>query len=244
MCTLKDAAERFMNKHGMMPCVFIDGVNLLASENEKVFLQLVSYAKEFANNRLVHIVMVSSEGSVMPILNKTSAMNRSACLIEVNDIPYSEALMYLRNGGIPDTISTKLVQYFGGRFVYLNSCVVLYKLLTKQGMSEDMIVNEIISLITDRRVAGQRKVIVTTPLANTMLAKVSDGDITESDLLDGATSDDQVLIEQCIKRLISTNVLRYNVKSKLMWHSQIEKSAFKRDTVTLIFRPCITKTIH
>ena len=62
----------------LMTCIFIEGVDLLAVENEKPFLRLISYAKEFANDRLLHIVMVSSEGTVMLILIKTSAMYRSA----------------------------------------------------------------------------------------------------------------------------------------------------------------------
>ena len=37
MCTLKEAAERFMYKHEMMPCIFIDGVDLLATEDERHF---------------------------------------------------------------------------------------------------------------------------------------------------------------------------------------------------------------
>ena len=112
MCALKHTAERFINKHGMMPCLFIDGVDLLAAQNKKV-LRLVSYAKEFANNRLLHIVMVSSEESVMPILNKTSAMNRLACLIEVGDILYPEAVTFLMSGGIAESTSTKLAQHLG-----------------------------------------------------------------------------------------------------------------------------------
>ena len=161
--------------------------------------------------------MVSTEGSVMPILNKTSAMNRSACIIKVNDIPYPEALMYLRNGGIPETISTKLAQYFGGRFVYLNSCVKLYKLLMKQGMLKDTILREIISRITDRRIDAQREVIITTPLADDVLSKVSDEDeMVVSNMLNGASSSNQKLIKQCIKRLILVNVLRYNVEGKVM----------------------------
>ena len=43
--------------------------------------------------------------------------------------------------------SEKLAQHIGGRFVYLNSCVVLYKLYFKQGMSDDDIVNMITSFI-------------------------------------------------------------------------------------------------
>ena len=194
-----------------------------------ITLGLLSYAKEFANNRLLHIVLVShNEGSVMPILNKTSAMNRSACLIEVTDVPYPEALAFLRNGGIPESTSTKLAQYFGGRFVYLNSCIELYKLMTEE-MLEDTPVREITSLITERRIAAQWEAILTTPLADDVLSKVSkEGELVVRDMLDDASPDDQKLIKQCINQLILANVLRYNIKGNVMWHSQIEKSTFEK----------------
>ena len=63
---LKDVAQRFTTKNNLMPCLFIDGVDLLAAADEDASLRLVSYAKEFANNRLMHIVLVSSKGSVIP----------------------------------------------------------------------------------------------------------------------------------------------------------------------------------
>lgn len=106
----------------------------------------------------------------MPILNKTSAMNRSACLIEVTDVPYPKAPAFLRNGGIPESTSTKLAQYFGGQFVYLNSCIKLYNLMTEE-MLEDMLVRAIFSLITERRIAAQWEAILTTPLADDLLSK-------------------------------------------------------------------------
>ena len=59
MRKLKYVAQRFESKHRMMPCIYIDGVDLLAAKNEEAFLRLISYAKEFANDRLLHIVVVS-----------------------------------------------------------------------------------------------------------------------------------------------------------------------------------------
>jgi len=212
----------------MVPCLFIDGVDLLTKKNKKMFLQLVSYAKECANNRLLRIVMISSEGSIMPILNKTSAMNRSACVVEVGEISYNQSLKHLVNGGIGEMSSTKLAQHFGGRFVYLNSCILLYQFLAGQGKSEDEIISETISTITNRRMESQRKVILTTPLADTVLSVVSkEGELVVGDMLNGASPGDQMLIEEYIRKLILANIPRYNVEGKVMWHSQIEKSAFK-----------------
>ena len=45
MGILKEAAQKFKDKHGMMPTIFIDGIDLLAAHDEKVFLRLLSYAK-------------------------------------------------------------------------------------------------------------------------------------------------------------------------------------------------------
>lgn len=38
MGILKEAAQKFKDKHGMMPTIFIKGFDLLAAHNEKVFL--------------------------------------------------------------------------------------------------------------------------------------------------------------------------------------------------------------
>ena len=63
----------------------------------------------------------------------------------------------------------------------------------------------------------------TTPLANTMLSVVSEGnEMMVGDMLDSAKSDDQKLIEY-ITKVISANILRYNVEGKVMWHSQIKQ---------------------
>ena len=49
-------------------------------------------------------------------------------------------------------------------------------------------------------IEAQREVIITTPLADDVLSKVSDEDeMVVSDMLNGASSSNQKLIEQCIK---------------------------------------------
>ena len=38
-------AERFTSKYGMVPCILFDGVDLLAKENKKCFIDLLVMQK-------------------------------------------------------------------------------------------------------------------------------------------------------------------------------------------------------
>ena len=51
-------------------------------------ISLLDYAKVLANDKKLKIVLVSSGGSVMPLLEDTSGTNRSIKTIEVLDISY------------------------------------------------------------------------------------------------------------------------------------------------------------
>jgi hypothetical protein len=69
--TLAERAVLHKEKHGRNVCLFIDGVDLLAKEYPLVFLDLVDRAKYYANEGTLRIVLVSSEGHVMPLLANT-----------------------------------------------------------------------------------------------------------------------------------------------------------------------------
>ena len=63
----------------------IDGVDVLAKHNEELCCQLITNAKILPNRKTINIVLVSSEGSVVPLLKKLSATNRSV-LCEIGGI--------------------------------------------------------------------------------------------------------------------------------------------------------------
>ena len=97
------------------------------------------------------------------------------------------------NGGITsETNSAALAQHFGGRFVYLNSCILLHKLLIKHRKSEEKIVSKDCNLfITDRRRLDQTKVLLTTPKADMVLLEISKYDeMVVSEVLDGKGAND------------------------------------------------------
>ena len=73
----------------------------------------------------------------MPLLQKTSAVNRSTALIEVGDTPDEDAAKYLISKGMKKEDAHVLVEYFGGRFVSLNARVLINKVIQKRGIPLD-----------------------------------------------------------------------------------------------------------
>ena len=57
--TLKPAALKFHAKYGTTPTMFIDGADLLAKYDKKLFIELLIQAKALANEGVLTIVLVS-----------------------------------------------------------------------------------------------------------------------------------------------------------------------------------------
>ena len=80
-------------KCGKVPLLCIDGVDLLAKRDEKLCTTLISLAKLMANTNRLKIILISSEGAIMPFLETLSAVNR--CLYEIGDLDKEQAMDYL-----------------------------------------------------------------------------------------------------------------------------------------------------
>jgi hypothetical protein len=83
--------------HDRTPVLVIDGVDLLAKENKMLFILLFDRAKYLANSHALKIILVSSEGSVMPLFMVTPPRSRLADTVEVLDISDEEALKFVSN---------------------------------------------------------------------------------------------------------------------------------------------------
>jgi len=97
---LTDAAKKYKRIYGKVPVIVIDSVDLLAKQDEHTFHRLLTHAKVLANSDLLKVALVSSEGKVVPVLNKHSYMNRLDVL-EIGDISDQQAMEYLLQRGIP-----------------------------------------------------------------------------------------------------------------------------------------------
>ena len=152
--------------------MFIDGVDDLAKANPDVFLQRVTHAKVLANEMIARVILVSSEGSIMPILKSTSAMNRSTELIEIGDIPDDQAVQYLVGKGIKVKDAKQLVQYFGRRFVFLNAIVLRNEVFFK-AKGIPLNVKEVIASITEGKIIDHKTAIEENKYAHYVISKTS-----------------------------------------------------------------------
>ena len=59
---------------------------MLTKDDEDLFIRLIRHANVLANNRKPIIVFVSSEGSVVPLLEETSGENHLFKTVEVLDV--------------------------------------------------------------------------------------------------------------------------------------------------------------
>ena len=76
-----DRSQHLIEKKNLirMLCFVIDGVDLIAKENPCAFRHLVTTAK-------LLVILVSSEGHVMPFIDSSSVANRSDGVVEILDL--------------------------------------------------------------------------------------------------------------------------------------------------------------
>ena len=96
---LKEASKMFQAKYKKMPVLFIDGIDVLAKKDEELVTSLLSHAKYLANQGLLKVVLISSEGSLLPIIRRFSGANRAPKIFEITDIDDSRATEYLIEKG-------------------------------------------------------------------------------------------------------------------------------------------------
>ena len=222
--TLAERAEKFQKKPGgYVPVLFIDGVDMLAKWHKHAFIQLVDAAKRLANSGKLRIVLVSSEGNVMPPMNKTLSINRaSGQVLEVQDLDDKVALKYLVDRGMSESLSKRVVEHIGGRFVYLDTAIIINERFQKinpkitEDQMCDKIVEELIAFVVS---PGMRRL---HPVAYDMLKHLRDRgcafDEREMESKKNITLDE---INLAVHQLVTRNLLRYDARGCLTWQNRL-----------------------
>ena len=104
---LEKAARQYKRNHGKIPTLFIDSADVLAKRKEDLFVQLVYEAKVLANAEILTVVFVSSEGSILPVVQRLSEVSRSSKVLEVADIEDSDAVNFLMRNGLSKELCEK-----------------------------------------------------------------------------------------------------------------------------------------
>ena len=128
--TLGDRVKRCLNKleqiqeeGNSVPVLIIDNVDILVDENSLVVFTLQAFAKRMADERLLTIYFVSSEGKFKSLLLQKSASSRMVTFPHRKwELSKEEAVRYLHcqcPHVLKDTI-TKIVDIVGGYFTHLS----------------------------------------------------------------------------------------------------------------------------
>ena len=100
-----------------VPVLLIDSADALAKRDEEAFACLLAHCKSLANKHVIGVLLVSSEGHVIPKLNQLSERSRCAPVFHVPDIINNKAEEFLRNYSYSDSLAEKIAFLCGGRWV-------------------------------------------------------------------------------------------------------------------------------
>lgn len=228
---LKELERRaivYNEKNHRIACLFIDGVDFLAKEQPQDFLKLVDLAKTFARNGYLRIVLVSSEGSVIPLLDNTTSKTRMGEVVEILDIACNDSEHYMTQQGIPVSLAKRIYNFTGGRFVHINQAIEMYRIRVELGLSED---DDIFDEISDILLGKYfRKRITEMNLyhqahGEMILKKVLSAENNIIDPGEPFESVDEknksVLLTEAMKSLVKIRLLRYTARGWITWHSQV-----------------------
>merc|ERR1711916_98932 len=118
---LLNTATAYKRKHNRPIVLVIDAADRIAKDNPKFFGSLQYFAKDCADQGLLRVVFVSSEGVALPLLqSSSSAWSRSLPPIEVGEITDDQAVAYLVKRGVDEGNAQDAVKNItGGRFSML-----------------------------------------------------------------------------------------------------------------------------
>jgi len=118
---LSDVASKYHAKHNRPMVLVIDAADYVAKEDPKFLQYLQNFAKSSADSNVLRVVFVTSEGTTLPQMAASSAMNR-AIVFEVRDLEDDAvAIDYLVKRGVPKERAVDAVKTItGGRLVLLD----------------------------------------------------------------------------------------------------------------------------
>ena len=228
MSTIQKSAIMFKETYGYVPTLFIDGTDLLAKNNKELTKHLISHAKILSNEKTLRIVLISSEGSVVPLLGDFSHMNRSTKVMEIGDISDEHAIKYLNKYIVSEELCAKLVAYIGGRFAYLVKCIGLYEFYAAENSDTDTMFELIKNNLFAIKWASQYVAIKKTqPLSTEVLKVVSQNqNVNIKDILSAIEYTDTDDVIRVVNELVKVNVLRYTTDGYLAFHGRSEQHQF------------------
>ena len=227
----------FKKKYGYSPCLVLDGVDLIAKEDPNIFVYLIDRAKYLSNSKVMHIVLVSSEGSVLPHLNSTSSKTRIMYVDEIMDISENQAKAFLMTK-MSEDVAQKVVSVTGGRVIHLIQALAIYsqeKDRVDRRCLPDIIESALMSRcnqsslieIMKQPTCAMEIKIIKHLAAQGITSQVGGGGAAIPSLVEVHGMQKKDIVAKAVEHLLSINVLRYKKDGRVAFHSRLVEKYVK-----------------
>ena len=122
---IAEGAKAYKAKYETVPVLFIDGVDILAKqEDNKLYVNLVDWAKKCANEDSLRIVLVCSDSHVLA-LDQQSFKSRLDALIEIGDVDEPQAVeeLLMKKYHFPKNLAKSTYDIVAGRLADIHKVV-------------------------------------------------------------------------------------------------------------------------
>ena len=126
---IAEGAKAYIKKNKYIPVLFIDGVDILAKEEDnRLYVNLVDWAKKCANEDSLRIVLVCSDSHVL-VLDQQSFKSRLDALIEIDDASEKQAVdeLMMKKYKFTADLAKSTYAIVGGRLADIHKMVSIWK---------------------------------------------------------------------------------------------------------------------
>ena len=219
---LRERAALYHKNTGDRVHSIIDGCDLVAKYQPNLYKCLLDQAKVLINEKAFTMILVSTEGNVMPIIENTTSSFRKARVIKIGDVSTSDAETYLRrNGFVSSKLIRDVLELIGGRLWLLRVTCCLY---ANTELSDDAFYQDLKEYMFEEIKRSLFRVNLRDKYVKIVLHELAQGKTRiqiYDKLLDQGLGFEQV--NDIVHNLVKANCLRYSSDGELTWHSQCLK---------------------
>ena len=215
--------------------IVLDGVDIVAKKSPNNFIQLIETCKYMADEGNINIVLVSSEGLIIPMIKQTSAHSRAHNhVIEVLDLSKKQTIDYLTKFNVPN--AELVYEFTGGRLIHLQQCIANYEGLVSTGEAHTMSNNEIFTYMCKHLIVWnvyptlqsfdqlQEEKIKTTILNMICNKEVVDIQILKNSCQDVCGTSSKFSFYNTLHEMVKCHLFRYTTRGGVTWHSSMIKT--------------------
>ena len=233
----KDAKAKAEGKKHI-PVLFIDGVDILAKEEDnRLYVNLVDWAKKCANEDSLRIVLVCSDSHVLA-LDQQSFKSRLDALIEIDDASETQAVneLMMKKYQFTEDLAKSTYDIVGGRLADIHKMVSIYNRAKSQEVVNAQVKGQLISNFKQQfiremeqalcKAIGKDKHKIKKFIIQQVLKANGTKTVEEIAFLYNDSTKIHEVID-AIKELLRYNVLRINKDRKLLCYNKTAKEVLE-----------------